>query len=419
MKINKKMLAVFLCILTLFSGCWNYVGLDELDIITGMAIDRPDPEGPYHITFEMIDTHSQDNGSSNVKYIEVTGTNIFDAIRNAKRRLSDKPYGGNMDVLIISHQLAEDEGIMYLIENLLRDPEARETLSVVISQQKTAKEIFFSEGLDTRMISIEINQSLKEDNTNTLSTYNSQLYTVYNQLKGEGTNLTLPVVHCVSNILEDSNPVSEETDSSSGEGGGEEKDEEEEKSSPPSGSSPEDVEGITVETNGIAYFKEDKLAGFLSPEETKYFLFIKNEVKGGDFSIPNEEGDLRISFEITKNHTKSQLNYSEGVITLTLDLTTHINAVELGEDIDFMNPEERELLKERCESYLKDQIENLFIKTQQEIGFDIYSLGNTFYKTNLPQWNILKTDWDNVFKNMKIEVNATVLISNTGILKSY
>lgn len=414
---KKKILALFLSVLIFFSGCWNYVGLDELDIITGMAIDRPDPNGPYHITLEMVDTHSPDNGESDVKYIEVTGTNIFDAIRNAKRRLSDKPYGGNMDVLIISHQLAEDEGVMYLIENLLRDPEPRETLSVIISQQETAKEIFFSEGLDTRIISIEINQSLKEDNTNTISTYNAQLYKVYNQLKGEGTNLTLPVVHCIPNILDDENPVSENDSSqSSEESGG---DEEEEKKAATAGKSPENVEGITIETNGIAYFKEDKLAGFLGPEETKYFLFITNEVKGGDFSIPNEEGELRISFEITKSNTKSDLKYENGSMTLTLNITTHLNAVELGDNIDLMDPNDRELLKERCDAYLEEQIEALFTKTQKEIGFDIYSLGNTFYKENLAQWNILKSDWENVFQNITIVVNSHAIISNTGIIKSY
>ena len=35
------------------------------------------------------------------------------------------------------------------------------------------------------------------------------------------------------------------------------------------------------EANGIAVFKKDKLLGYLSSEETKYFLMATDEVKGG------------------------------------------------------------------------------------------------------------------------------------------
>lgn len=419
MKNNKKLRALILCCLFLFSGCWDYIGLDQIDIVTGIAIDRPDPDGLYHITLEIINTQSKEGSESQVKYLEVSGINLFDTFRNAKRRLSDKLYGGNMELVIISKQIAETEGVFYVVEELLRDNEPRETLSIAISMEPTAKEVLFTKGVDSEIISFEIAESLQEDASVTLSTRNVPLYMIYNYIKGEGGTLTLPAVRIIENIKNDENPSGEEIKQDPEDSGAGASESDEEKESGDMGSQTQNIKDKAFETYGVAYFKEDILKGFLSPEETKYLLFIIDEVKNGDFSIPDENGELRVSFEIVHSKTKSDLKYENGKLYLDLDITSTMNMTALDGFIDFNNYEARRILEARCEDYLSEQVKNLFENTQEKIGMDIYNLGSKLYQSDFEKWEFLKADWDRIFCEAEIYVKSHVVVSNTGEITNY
>lgn len=381
----KKAIA-FLLILSCcvaFSGCWNYWGLDEMDIVTGMAIDRPDPEGPYHITVELVNTHStSENGATDVEYIEAIGETSFNALRNAKRSLADKFYGGNMQTLIISHQIAETEGVFYIIEEVLRDAEPRETLTVLISQEETAKEILFTESVDTNIVSYELHESVREDHMNTASTKEEPLYKVYSDIKGKGKSLVLPAVHCRETV---------------------------------SGK-----KGLSAETNGIAVFQKDRLKGYLSPEDSMYYLFIKDEILNTAYSVPMEgETNKKISMEIRDNKSKTKVSFEDGQVKVKVAIKSQMNVIELNGYANLSLPKERDRLEDKVETYLEDSLKKVFQKVQKEIGFDIFGLGNLLYKKDPKTWDKIDQDWDTLFQNAVLDVEAEVIISNTGVLKDY
>ncbi len=54
------------------------------------------------------------------------------------------------------------------------------------------------------------------------------------------------------------------------------------------------------EANGISVFKDQKLVGFLTPEESKYYLFAVDKIRGGLFSFPYGEDGGEITLEISK-----------------------------------------------------------------------------------------------------------------------
>ena len=106
------------------SGCWDYREIDKLSIVTGIAIDRGE-NSKYRLTFEIVDT--QEGGiekKTKSKLIESEGETIFDAVRNASKVTSPRPYFGHMRIVILSEQIAE-EGVIDIIDFLNRDPEPR------------------------------------------------------------------------------------------------------------------------------------------------------------------------------------------------------------------------------------------------------------------------------------------------------
>jgi spore germination protein KC len=113
-------------------------------------------------------------------------------------------------------------------------------MCIVVSREKTAKDLLNITGIGHPIVAFEIHQIIKEDHEVTSSTANIDLYNVYNTLIAPGFDLTLAAFH---NVINDEEPA--------------------------------------TEADGIAVFKGERLAGFLSPEESKSFLFAMNQVMGG------------------------------------------------------------------------------------------------------------------------------------------
>ncbi|MCM0758134.1 Ger(x)C family spore germination protein [Sporomusa sphaeroides DSM 2875] len=380
MKIRILLSALLVLLCLPLSGCWNYWGLDEMSIVTGMAIDKDEENGPYLLTLEIADTRkaSKDN-NLNAQHIEAEGDTIFNAIRNAKRRLNNKLYGGHMKLVIISQQLAEREGVLPLLENLMRDGETRETLSVAIAQSKSAKEIMLSKTIESAIISYDVHQSIEEDSDTTAATRYVPLYKAYSAIKAPGNTLVLPALHQAKNSNEQ-----------------------------------------VIETNGIALFRSDRLIGWLSPEKTMYYLLFKDEVHGGAVSCRlNENQATNTSLEIKKCKAKTDYRFHDRQLTVTLKVKIAMNLMEANTPLDLRQAAERARLEERIAAVLTERISDLFVEAQTVIGSDIFGLGNRIYKDNPSLWQEIEGDWDSIFKEAKLVVEIKVDLVNAGVLKGY
>jgi len=376
----KRLIACALVLLFCVSlaGCWDYRGLDEIDIVTGVAVDK-DASGNYRLTIEIVDTQgSAKEGDIGAKYVEAEGETIFGAIRNSKKRLINKLYGGNMQTLVISRQIAATEGIAVILEELLRDGEPRETLSVVISQEETAKEILLAEGIDSKIISYEIHDMVEEDNRVTAATVNIPLYKAYNAIKGTGNSLTLPAVHRVQN--------GEET---------------------------------VVEGNGIALFEGDKLIGFLSSKTSMYYLLFRNELQGGVISFPVSRPDDSVSLEIMGCKTTVDVSVQDGQAFVTLSVDIKLNVMEVKSQLGISQSSERQALERQTAMFLQTRIAEFFKDVQAENQTDIFGLGRQLYQKTPDIWDFIEDDWNELFQDAEIQVKVDAKILSAGVLKEY
>jgi len=375
-KISFLLLTVFICVS--MSSCWNYRSITVLDIVSGIAIDKDDKSGLYQITMEIANVSSSGENSVESIYAVTEGTTLFDAGRNSKKKLSNKFFLGNMQVLIISSDLAKTEGIAALIDGILRDNEPRETMNIVISQEKTAKEVLCAKGLDTMTTSYEIRNIVENDNKITSSTRNTQLYDAYNAINGTGIPLILPAFRCVPS---------------------------------------EDGEEKNLELNGVAFFNDDRLAGFLSPEDTKYILMLSNEAKGGAFNFNFREDIVYdVSAEIRKCYTKTSFDYHDQRLKISLSVDSDMKLIEMKESLT-VTEEVKDDIEKNASETLKFRIEAIIKKAQNEHKIDIFGFENILYRDNNKLWKQLEKDWKNVFENADISVDAFIRISDTGIIR--
>lgn len=376
---RKKAVLAVLCILLLFllSGCWNYRGLNEIDIVSGMAVDMDPYTGEYKVVFETVDVSNVKTGGPKPKLVESTGKTIFDAARNAKKRSEKKLYFGNNQILIISEELAKSGHIEHLIDWFLRDAELRETAHVIVSQEKTAAELLRVKGTSNPIVSYEIENLVMDDETVTSSTNNILLYQIYNTLHTEGKSLALPVLHITLNDKD-----------------------------------------LASETNGVAVFKDKNMLGYLSPEESKYFLFVINEVKGGilTLSLKGEATD-DVALEISQNKTQQNFSVEDGKLKFTVDAETRVYLGEIAEEFDSLDKEAVTSLEAAAGAKLKQEMENIIKKVQTEYGSDIFGFGNTIRKKNSKLWASVSGYWDQLFPTLQVTVNAKVTIANSAYIK--
>ncbi|NMC55601.1 MAG: hypothetical protein GYA50_00005, partial [Eubacteriaceae bacterium] len=78
---------ILLFIVPMF-GCWDYVALPDTGVVLAMAVDKDPATNNYKLAFDVIDikNSSKDKGIKDT-IVESEGVTIFDAIRNAKRKL--------------------------------------------------------------------------------------------------------------------------------------------------------------------------------------------------------------------------------------------------------------------------------------------------------------------------------------------
>lgn len=363
----------------LLSGCWNYQGLNKISIVSGVAIDKKEDDNKYQLTIETFDLSG--GGKENQiksQIIETEGETIYEAVRNAKKRLAKKLYFGDIQLVVISDKIAREEGIQSVLDWFMRNEKPRETVTTVISQEKTAKEIITASGVDHKVISEEIERILDDDSKYTASSRNIDTYKALNIVQGEKqTALVLPAVHCTMNH-----------------------------------------DKKVVEINGAAVFKGDKLQGYLSPDETRYYLFAVDEIEGGLLTFPfNQKNQDNLTFQVESNKTKRSYTYDENHLKVYLDSKIIVYLGEVGTDIDVLKKENIEKIKSAAKLVFAQRLQTVIKKVQTEFGCDVFKLGTMIHKKDPALWSQLEENWDDYIKTMEVEIRPEFVIVNTGLLK--
>ncbi|MPM09261.1 Spore germination protein B3 [bioreactor metagenome] len=366
---------VLASLLLSLSACWNYRGLNKMTVVAGVAIDKNSENGNYQLSFEIVDYSMPVKESGlRTKILESEGKSLFDAVRNAKKRVDNKLYFGQTQLVIVSKEIAANEGIIDTMDLLLRDGECRETVCVAISQEKTARDIFNIEDNDQGITSMKLCDIIENDKYVTASTLDVELYEIFNTFEAAGKSLVLPAVRNVRN-----------------------------------------AEKSVGEINGTAVFKDERLIGYLSPDESKYFLYIINEMKGGllTFSSQGEDRD-NATLEVVKNKTKNSFEYENGKLKIFLTTETNVYLDEFMGSLDALDKQQVAALEEAAASKLRNNIIDTIEKVQAEYGSDIFGFGNMIYKNDVQLWNELKDNWDKQFKTLEVEVQTKIHIVNTA-----
>ncbi len=373
----KRVIIIILVLsnMIVLSGCWNYREVEDLAIAVGCAIDKGTNGKKYHLTTEIVDLSSgAAKGETKSALIETDGDTVFEAFRNSKNLMSHKLYFSNMSILIISEEVAKD-GIADVVDFFTRDHEVRFTMQALVSQEKTAKEILQLKTIDHPIVSFEMSLAIKSNDLTLSSTNYMQLYQIVNTLGSEGESLSLCAVKSVWND-----------------------------------------KILVPQINGIALFQKDKLYGYLSPQDTQYFLFATDKVHGGILSASAEkDGEKNVALEIVRSKASIKPVYENGKLSFQISTNTVADYGELETSINIIGVDKREEFIKNTEVLLEDHIKSVVKKVQSNYGVDIFGFGNLLSKQNPKLWKELGPEWETVFKDVDVEVKSKINIVGSGV----
>lgn len=371
----KKCLALTLLIMIclILYGCWNYREIDSLSIVAGVAIERDPESGDFILYIEIVEpSGSTQEQAPESKIVESRGQTMFDAARNAIDTSGKRMFWNHAQIIIVSDEIATED-ILEVIDWFYRDAEPRLTLDLLVAQGASAKDIITSNGITDEVLSFEINDKL--DNEKSIEKYPKvELYEIVEMLKSN-----VPYAYAPSITLK----------------------------------SRED--GDISEISGTAIFKGDQLQGFLNLEDTKYFLYVINEINGGLLVNKNvqDNSDANISLEIFDSKTTVKPIYSQGKITMVIQIKTE---AAIGESGPYVSLDKQGLtaLKEDMQEFLLQNIVRVIQKVQNEFDTDIFGFGQIIYQDLPDVWEQYKNNWDTGFKELAFDISCEIKIRNTA-----
>ncbi|HIZ16595.1 MAG TPA: Ger(x)C family spore germination protein [Firmicutes bacterium] len=357
----------FIC--AMFTGCWDYKKIDDLTLVAGVAIDRSDNGIGYKVSLETIDfSMSVQENSVKTQIIQLEGNTIFEAFNKTKTQIVKQLYFPDMQILCISEKIAAEDGLKDIVESFIRSTDIRESVYVIISRDESAEKIITqSENMST-VISAEINELIDEIGNNVSSGKKTNLYKIYNNITASA-DIALPAF----SVSED-RPV----------------------------------------IDGIALFKDAKLAGYLEQEYAEYYHMSADLINYATFSFPINK-DFNTSISITNNASDISYEIQEnGGLKLKIKVEFDASVREVYSNINLDSVNGKNIFKEECEAHISKNIYDLIDKSRQEFNVDILDFAGYIYRNNPKYWEQIKDKWDNMLKEAEILVDVEANFTNTS-----
>lgn len=370
----KKKILFFIISISMFilSGCWNYREINDVNIINGAAVDSFEEKDEYVLSVEIIKPLGGQDFKLGADIISEKGKSIFDAVRTMIIHSGKRGYWPHAKVFIISEDIAK-KGVVEVLDFINRDAEVRSDIWLLISQEKTAKQILDCKTKLHSTISAHLEDKLK--NKDSVSKFETiELHQFLKDLASEGISCTVPAVH----ITKEDEQVP-------------------------------DIYGMGV-------FKKDKLIGYIDGMETMSMMLIKDQLKSGEFVVRNVDNtSTDCTLEIFKAKTKVKPVIKNGDIVMKIDSKLDVGIAEIVGTADLISEPGRDKLKAQAEETVKKRVLKTIKRVQKDYDSDIFGFGNVIYRKMPNEWKKIKSDWDKIFAHLKIDINVEINIKGSAL----
>lgn len=368
---------LLLCVLTMFTGCWNRREIENLAFVMGAGIDLSEKKGMYKLTVQVAkpEVGSKMSGASNEKSYTLyagEGRTFFEAVRNITHRSKSKLFWSHNLVLIIGEQAAR-QGILPLMDFGLRDAELRRTFWILISHG-SAEKIFRTEPEVGRSPAMEINDMIKTVSRGTSTSKMNNINDLMQMLSISQMSATTGTITAV------------------------------------------EAEGKRVAyISGSAAFRGDRLNTFLSSNETRGLLWVLGEVKSTLIIIDSPITGKKMTIEVMKAGRDIKTSVKNGQPQAEVTISLEGNLAEQFDDQSYLRPNLFQQLEAEIDKTIKKEVIET-IKLSQRRNIDICGFSRQLHIQNKNDWHQIQKQWDKLYPEMPIIVRVKSSIRRPGVI---
>lgn len=384
----KKMI-IFIPILFLITGCWNYRELNTLAITTTMAIDKDDDD--YEISILIANGKnnqtSPKEGQSQTVVYSGKGKSISRALKRVSLKIPKDIYLGHLGAVVVSEDVAK-EGMYNILDFLIRDPESVKRFYLIIAKSYKAKEVIeILSPLESFPGQSIVSNIASSENLQAISTSITYSRFVENLLK-KGKEPVLPTITISGNQKKgSSNKLLEQ-------------------------SSPD----TKTKLGTIGIFKKDKLLGYTNENESRGINIILNEVNEMITSYPCQNGNVVVN--LTNLETKMKPNLKNNQPKVKIKVSAKGSIQEITCDKNITKSKTIKSIEEKAEKTIKSQIKKGLKIAQKKYKSDVFGFGNLFYKKYPHYYKKVNQKWNNeIFPKIDTDIDVDIKLLTKGSIE--
>lgn len=399
---KKTKITIVIIIVTMFlTGCWDKIELEDRGFVITIGldgykkneaekdedkkpaeIDGKQNESRYVVTMALpnVAELSSGNGSSGgeagdgstkAKSIKKAASEtVSGGMRLIDAYSSQKLYYGHSKACVIGKDiLKEPELLKEAIDALERNKEISRKL-IILASKGSAEEILNANAPGEPLIGMFVSDFYK------------------NNLKNVGITFRQDLENIIQQFMAYNNTVIPEVS----------------------------LENNEIKLGGLAVIKNYKLEGWLNDVQTRGFLWINNDKLGGEITASFENSF--IPMRITNKETKVEFEEKDGKINCYINVLVDGNVEEykFAESI-LLNSNKLENLQKEYEKVIENEVYETVDILQHDFETDALGFKELCRKNYYKIYQKYADDWENAFKDMRINAEANVCIRSSGTTK--
>ena len=394
------------------SGCNGGRETDEVAYVIGIGIDRAD-DGQLNITYQIAipkalspggggDNGAGGSGSKAVTTLTIRTNNIAEARNILTTLIARVPNLSHNKAFFIGEELAR-QGVADIFGPLVRYREYRGSMFIAVVHDGTAEKYLKQLNPKIELLPSKFIETMLLTNNETGYYVRSDLQEFYGRLKSSSGSPYAALV--ATNLMNGENHPSGEKLPG------------EKVAEYLAGDIPAYDSVTASQFAGTALFRQDKMVGTLTTEETRMLLILQGNFPHGfiiiaDPNLPTEaiNVNLRLGEKPTTN-----LSFVDGhpVIAVSVLLEGEITAIPSG--INYEQQEYRQQLEARLSALIQAQIEKMLNKTQA-LDSDVVGFGYQA-RAAFPTYQAWEDqNWDELYATAQFEIKVTTKLRRTGLM---
>lgn len=368
------------CILP--SGCARDKSeLREIAAVMGIGVDRISGDEPVLVTLEIIgskrgegeeDTSMKESGSI-IKMSK--GKTFFHAIKNFSRESPAILDFSHVKTIILSKNVCKS-GISEVLDYVNRERQFRSTNWLLVSEG-SAREVLENKIMNEDITSIGIDNIMKKFQKNAYIvpvTIND--FIVESESESKTGFIPLAEIKKIN------------------------------------GKSRREIK-----IDRMAVFKDNRLIGELTKEETRSFQWVYENGRGNMVVFPLKLGEENkgVTIEVYKKTSKIIPYKTKDGFRLKIECTGYANLREI-QNID-VTTKFIEKIEHNTEIILESEVNRLIQKSQKELNADFVGFSKYIFNNYPSQWHHMKNNWSSIFPNTKYDITFKIDITKIGLIK--